>query len=98
MRLGSKRESSVLVCIKLFWRAINCANPIPKTDSQSEFLSRRGLGRKSPHIIWDYNIMTAIVIQLLTQPRKCKMGSSFFDVMSRQKNSSTTRSYFASMP
>ena len=47
-RSGRKQNRFVRVRVKLFWRAIYCANPRPEPDSQSRYLSRRGMGRKAP--------------------------------------------------
>ena len=81
-RLDRRRNYFLRVFTKLFWRAIYCANPIPKTDSHSGYLSRRVLVRQYPQIIWEYNIRTAVLIQPLTQPRTCYIDSSIFAAMS----------------
>ena len=83
---------------KLFWREIYCAKPRPDTRSQSGFRYHRGLGRKSPRIMWEYNLETAFAIRPLTQPRSCEMGSSSFVAMSPLKLMSTARESFPNMP
>ena len=60
---------------KLFLRTIYCAKPRPDVGSQYGFWSCRGLGNWYPRIICEYDIATAILIQLLIQPHTCKMGS-----------------------
>ena len=51
MRLGKKRYNFVQVGAKLFWPAIYCTNPKPKPESQSSYLSRKGLRRRFLQII-----------------------------------------------
>ena len=75
------KKSYAGVCAKLFWRAIYCAKPRPDPGSQSGSWSHRGLGRRSPRIMWQYNLLTAIAIRLLIQPCTCGMGSSRFSAM-----------------
>ena len=61
----------------------------------ARYRSCRGLGGQGPWIILEYDLATSIVIQLLIQPRTCKMSSSIFSAMSQIKFASTTR---ASLP
>ena len=50
------------------------------------------------HIMWDYILVTAIVIWPLIQPRTCERGSSIFVAMSGLKFASTTNAYFLRIP
>ena len=86
------------VRVKLFWRAIYCAKPRPDPGSQSGSRSCRGLGRRDPQIMREYDLVTAIAIWLLTQPHTCERGSSSCVAMSRLKFMSTTRASFLIMP
>lgn len=88
----------VRVCTKLFWSTIYCANPRLKPDPQSGYLCYKGLGRQAPRIIWEYDIVTVIVIRPLTQPGTCEMGSSSFAAMIQLKAASMTRASFPSIP
>ena len=83
---------------KLFWIALYCTKPRPDPGSQSSSRSRRGLGRRAPRIMWEYDLTTVIAIRPLTQPHTCEMGSSGFAAMSRLKFVRTTRASFRSMP
>ena len=98
MQGWSGRNNFVRVCAELFWRATYYANPRPETDYQSGYLSLRGLGRRYTWTMWDYDLTTTIVIQLLNQPRKCEMGSSIFSAMSQLKFVSMTRASFTRIP
>ena len=84
--------------MKLFWWAIYCANPKPKPNSRSVSLSRRGIGRRSPWVIWDYYLATATSILPLIHPRTCKMGSSIFAAMIWLKLGRKDRASFLSVP
>ena len=95
---GRKWKSFFLVCAKMFWRAIYCANPRPEPYYQSGSLSHRVLVRQDPLIIHEYYLATAIVIQPLTQPRTCKIGSSIFSATRKPEFASTTRVSFPIMP
>ena len=97
-RSDRNQNDLVWMCAKIFWHAIYCTNPRPKPYSQSGSLSCKGLGRKSPQIIRDYNLTTVIVIQPLTHTRTCKMCSSILDAMSQLKFASTTRASFTITP
>ena len=90
--------SFVRMWVKLFRRAVYCANPTPEPDSQSGSMSRRGLGRRASLIMREYDLATAIAIRPITQPCTCEMGSSIFAAMSQLKFASTTRASFPSMP
>ena len=83
---------------KLFWLAIYYANMRPGLCSQSIYWYRRGLGRRYLQIVWEYDLVDAILIRSLTQPRMCEMGYSIFSAMSRLKFVSTMRASFPSMP
>ena len=50
-RLVRKGKNFALVCAKLLWHAISCANPRSKTYPHSRSLSIRGLGRQDMWII-----------------------------------------------
>ena len=80
-RSGSKRNNFVLVCSKVFWENSYSSDPIPDPEYQYVSLSQRGLGRQAPHIL-QYFYLTTTYVQLLTQPRTCKMGSSILAAMS----------------
>ena len=97
-KLSKKRNNFAWVCVKLFWHMIYFANHRPETDSQSESLSHKGLGRRSPQIIRQYDFATAITIWPLNQPCTCKTGYSIFSSTSWLKFASTTRVSFPSMP
>ena len=98
MWLDRKRKSFVWVCVKLFWHEIYCTNPRPKPDSYSGSLSRRGLGKRAPRIICEYDIATAISIRPLTQTRTWEMVSSIFSAMSQIKSPSTAMTSFSRIP
>ena len=83
--------------VKLFWRAIYCANPRPNPGSQSGSRSCRGLKSRAPRIMLEYGLAIAIAIRPLIQPRTCEMGSSIFAAMSQLKFASTTRASLLSM-
>ena len=98
MWLDRKRKSFVWVCVKLFCHEIYCTNPRPKPDSYSGSLSRRGLGKRAPRIICEYDIATAISIRPLTQTRTWEMVSSIFSAMSQIKSPSTAMTSFSRIP
>ena len=97
-KVGQKWNSFVWLSVELLLRTIYCANPRTKPDSQSRSLYHRGLGRRAPWIIREYNLATDISIRPLTQPCTYEMGYSIFAAMSRLKYASTTRASFPSMP
>ena len=85
------------VRMKLFWRAIYCANPRP--NARSHFGSRyhRGLWGWNPRIICEYYLATAIATRPLIQTWTCKIGLSIFPAMIWIKFASTTRASFPRM-
>ena len=83
---------------KLFWCAIYCANPKPDPKSQSGSQSCRGMERRAPQIMQEFDLTNAITIHLLTNPRTCEMGPSSFPAMSWLKFKKMTRASFPSMP
>ena len=82
----------------LFWHAIYCANPGSNSESSSGSLSCRDMGSWSPRIICQYNLVTAIAIQLFAHKHTCKMVLSIFAAMSSLKLTVTTRASLPSIP
>ena len=76
------------VCETILAWDIYCAKPNPK--SQSRYRVCKGLGTRAMRIAREYDLVTAIVIQPLTQPLTCEVGSSIFASMSWLKLASTT--------
>ena len=58
--------------MKIFWRAIYCTKPRPNPRSQSGSWYHKGLGRKAPRFMQEYDVSTAILIRPLTQLRTCE--------------------------
>ena len=75
---GSRRwQKNVLRCAReiiLAWKLLRQV----KAWSKSWSRSRRGLGRRSPRIMQEYDPKIVITIRSWIQPRMCKMGSSIF--------------------
>ena len=63
---------------KLSWRAICCTNLRPNPEAQSGSWYFRGLGRRDPWIMQEYDLATAISMWLMNHPRMREMGSSIF--------------------
>ena len=82
---------------ELFWRVIYCDKPWPDDGSQSGSRSHRGLSSQCLHIIWEYDLATAIAIRPLIQPRTCEIGLSIFAAISWIKFACTTRASFPSI-
>ena len=71
---------------------------MPDPNPITSWYPCRGLGKRYPHTIREYNTATVIVIRPLIQPRTCKMGSSIFSAMIGITFASTTRESFPIMP
>ena len=90
--VGKGQAGEENICVgaraKSFWISIYCANPRPNPGYQASSWSHRGLGRQALWIIWEYNLVTDIVIWPLSQPCTCEMGPSSFLpwVDTKQKN------------
>ena len=95
---AGSEESFADVHLELFWRAIYLAKTRPDPGSQSGSRACRVLRSKYIHIMWKFNILTAIVIPTLIQIHTYQMGSSVFSAMNRLKSASTARASILSMP
>ena len=69
------------VCAELLWIVIYCAKTRLDPGYQYGYQYLRGLGRRSPWIIQEYNLMDAIAIRSLTHTHTCERGYSCFTTM-----------------
>ena len=81
-----------------FLRTIYCAKTRPNTESKYRSWSRRGMGRRAPRIMREYDRAATITIRASTQPRACEMGSSSFSATIWLKVATTTRASLPIMP
>ena len=99
---GGGQEGGKIFCAgvrtNLLWRKIYCAKTRPNPRSQYGSKSCRGMARKFPRIMQEYDLATAITICPLNQPRTWDMGLSRFYAVSRIKLMSTMCSFFPKIP